>query len=191
MIADGISPANYSASSSAVCADPTDLTTWQGVTWITTRLNPQHWQNAISRIEAAGNAVFCPTIQVERIQGGRKRRIWRPLFLGYAFVKMLHWDIDLIRSIPDVTQIIDVPNQDRLIFELRNLQIAQPSIGPDLYPTFSIGKRAEIKSGPYKNFVGKIIERKGRAIFTLECHTMGTLVPIDIDGACIELLRQD
>jgi transcription antitermination factor NusG len=133
---------------------------------------------------------YLPLVQRTHFYGRRKVISELPLFAGYLF---LLGTIDQAYSADRtgrVARIIPVFDQDRLNWELRNLQMAlHRHAALDLYPNMRAGVRVEVRAGPFRGLQGVIegrIEKKNRLV--LQVATLGKGVSLEIDGSLLDRL---
>jgi transcription antitermination factor NusG len=137
-----------------------------------------------------GISHYLPLVPRTHFCGRRKVIAQVPLFAGYVF---------LLGSIEQaygadrtgrVARIITVFDQDRMNWELRNLQVAiQGNAMLEIYPNLQAGARVEVRSGPFRGLQG-IIENRARKRdrLYLEVSTLGKSVSLEIDGSLLDLV---
>lgn len=129
---------------------------------------------------------FLPLARRLRYHGGRKVVVEEPLFPGYVFLLGTADQAYTADRTRRVANIIRVPDQRRLDWELFNLQLAVAGAAPlDPYPYLTRGRKVEIVSGPFRGVQGLIEDRAGDRL-VLQVDVLGQAVSLRIDGAQVE-----
>ena len=136
---------------------------------------------------AMGLSCYLPLSRGTRVYGGRKAVVEKPLFPGYVFLRGTideAYEADRTRR---VANIIRVPDQKHLEWELRNIRLALECRAPlDPFPHLSRGRRVEVRSGAFRGLQG-VIEGRGRdARLVLQVDVLGRAVSMEIDGGLVE-----
>jgi transcription antitermination factor NusG len=158
-------------------------------------LNRWHVLHTLSRQEKAlsedlarrGIRHYLPLVSKARYYGRRKLIAELPLFPGYLFMVGTVDQAYSADRTGRVAQIIPVFNQDRLNWELRNLQLAlEREADLDPYPSLQQGVRVEVRSGPFKGLQGVIDDRLKRNRLILQVGTLGKAASLEIDASLLE-----
>lgn len=117
--------------------------------------------------------------------GGRRRCVMVPLFPLYVFFCGTELSRYTAMTTNRICQTIEVVDQDGLIEELSNIEraILNKAI-IDQYPSFPIGRRCRIISGPMVGIEGVFVGRcneKARMVLEVTILGQGTLVEVDAD----------
>jgi transcription antitermination factor NusG len=132
---------------------------------------------------------YLPLIRQVRYYGRRKFQVEEPLFPGYVFVCGSLEQAYLADRTKRVANIIQVADQARLTWELKNLSRALTQNAPlDPYPFLKIGTRVEVKSGPFRGLQGLVENRLGCDRLILEVDMLGRAVSLEMHGAILEPL---
>jgi transcription antitermination factor NusG len=144
-------------------------------------------EKALAReLASRGIAHFLPLARHNRYHGGRKAVVDEPLFPGYVFLLGTADDAYAADRTRRVANLIRVPDQRKLDWELFNLQLAVAGAAPlDPYPYLTRGRQVEIVSGPFRGVQGLIEDRAGDRLI-LQVDVLGQAVSLRIDGAQVE-----
>ena len=135
-------------------------------------------------------AHFLPLVRQVRYYGKRKFRINEPLFPGYVFLRGQLDDAYLADRTRRVAGIIQVTDQRRLEWELRNIYLALCADAPlDPYPCLKKGVRVEVRSGPFRGLQGIIEDRLKNERLILQVDLLGKAVSLEIQGALLESIE--
>jgi transcription antitermination factor NusG len=149
---------------------------------------------------AMGIAHYLPLMRQVRFHGGRKAVVEMPLFPGYVFLRGTLDEAYRADRTRRVARIIPVANQQRLDWELRNLDMAlSHRVALDPYPFLSKGVRVEVRSGPLRGLQGVIGDRRSSSgssnstgtradRLILQVQMLGTATSLEIDGAILDPL---
>ncbi|MCL2645685.1 MAG: hypothetical protein FWD61_01615 [Phycisphaerales bacterium] len=133
---------------------------------------------------------FLALVQVARNYGGRKTTVKLPLFPGYLFLKGTNDDLYEVDRTKRIAHIIPVSDQDKIIWELRNLSIALTHTVPlDPYPYLRTGVKVEVHSGPLMGLQGIIESRLKRDRLILQVDVLGQATSLEIDGALLHVIE--
>jgi len=143
-------------------------------------------------LAALGIGSFLPVQQQLRYYGKRKFVIDEPMFPGYVFLRGSRDQAYAIDRTKRIVSIIDVVDQVRLDWELRNLALALSSgTHLDPYPYLTEGTRVEVKSGPLRGLQGFVQGRSAKLNrLILKVDILGQAVAVEIDGSLLEPLRE-
>jgi len=140
-------------------------------------------------LRAMGIAYFLPIVVQPRYYGRRKLLVDLPLYPGYVFLRGSLDDAYSADRTGRIAQIIQVSDQRQLDWELRNLHLALTRQAPlEPYPFLKVGRKVEVRSGPFRGVQGIIEENDGRTL-SLQVQMLGRGVSLEIDGALLEPLE--
>jgi len=134
-----------------------------------------------------GVPYFLPMIQRVMFSGGRKRGAMMPLFSSYVF--FCGGEEARYRALVTnrLCQVISVPDQKKLVVELRNIDVAlRGKATLDPYPFATVGRRCRVKSGPFLGIEGRVVERNSITSLVLEVSLLGQAVALQIDTDVLE-----
>ena len=147
-------------------------------------------EKSLSRdLQAMGVAHYLPLVRQVRSYGKRKAVVEEPLFPGYLFLLGSLDDAYVADRTKRVANIIKVTNQDRIEWELRNLQLAlarTATLNP--FPHLRKGLRVHIRSGPFQGIEGLIEDRTRNDRVLLQVDVLGRAVGLEVDGAVLEVM---
>lgn len=134
---------------------------------------------------------FLPMVERVHVRRSRKVRSVLPLFPGYVFFTGDESTQYRVMTTNRVARIISVPDQNRLVQELKQLQRALDA-GADLqpYPFLPQGTRCRITSGAFKGLEGVVQRTKGAAQLVLQVEALGQAVALEIDIAMVEKVSE-
>jgi len=153
-------------------------------------------RNLKQRIESLGMQdkifnVVVPTEKKIKIKGGKRQIVEERIYPGYVLVEMIVTDESwyVVRNTPRVTGFvgsgnIPVPISKAELAKLKKRMLAKE---PEYKIELRVGDRVKIKSGPFKDFdgkVNKIDEKKGR--IKVLVNMFGRETPIDLDYLEVE-----
>ena len=134
-----------------------------------------------------GIAYFLPMFKRVRTNGEQKRGAVIPLFPGYVFLCGSGNDRYMAMTTHRLCQTIAVPDQERLVVELANIEMALKANGRlDPYPFAAVGRRCRIRSGPFRDVVGIVVQRNGVARIVLEVTVLGQGAVLEVDTELLD-----
>jgi len=136
-----------------------------------------------------GIAYFLPMFDCVYTSGGRKRHALKPLFPGYVSFCGDATSRYTAMTTGRLCQTIPVPDQSQFVQELAGIEVAlKAKIRLDPYPFAVVGERCMIKSGPFLDVEGTVIQRNSIARVVLEISVLGQGVVLEIDTDLLEPL---
>jgi transcriptional antiterminator NusG len=158
-------------------------------TWFVLHTKSRQEKAMAGDLAARKVAHFLPLVTKTRSSGSRKIKVEEPLFPGYLFLRGSQDDVYNADRTKRVAHIITVPNQQRLIWELRNLAMALQNKTPlDPYPYLKEGVRVEVTSGPLRGLQGIIESRSSIDRLILSVEILGRAVSVELQGALLDLV---
>ncbi|WP_066355140.1 transcription termination/antitermination protein NusG [Fervidicola ferrireducens] len=154
--------------------------------------------NLEKRVESMGmqDKIFRVLVPVEEeveIKNGKKKVTQRKIFPGYVLVEMIVTDDSwhVVRNTPGVTGFVGTGNKPIPLQEsevkaiLKKMGIEEPKPKIEL----DINQNVKVISGPFENFVGKVVEinhekQKVKVLISM----FGRETPIELDYNQIEKL---
>ena len=151
--------------------------------WWVVRTLSRREKDLMRRLAASDVAFYTPIItRRTRAASGRVRESYVPLFPGYVF---LHGNEDARRTALTTNctaSILVVDDQDRLLYELRQIRQLLDSKRP-IMPEEKLerGQAVRVVTGPLRGQEGIVIERLGkrRLLVTVELLQRGASVDLD------------
>lgn len=161
---------------------------WQ---WHVLHVRSRQEKALAEELAAQRIAYYLPLIRQARYYGRRKAQVQVPLFPGYVFLLGSREDAFRADRTRRVASIIEVQQQERLEWELRNLSLAlgrSAQLNP--YPHLTEGLKVEVRSGPFCGLQGVIESRSCADRLILQVNMLGTASSLEIDGALLEPLDE-
>ena len=133
--------------------------------------------------------VFLPTIAKWSRWKDRKKKIDWPLFPGYVFARFDVADRLPILKCDGVVSIIGTEGHPSPIPELeiegiRTLVDSELSYDP--CPLIKEGMMVQVKSGPLKGVVGRLVRKGAHARLVLSVDLIGQAVSVEVDAADVK-----
>jgi len=122
-----------------------------------------------------------------RNYGGRKAVVEMPLFSGYVFLRGTVDEAYQADRTGRVAQVIRVVDQAKLLWELRNIEIAlarEVELNP--YPGLVRGVKVRVLSGALAGIEGIVEDKPKRDRLLLQVDVLGQATSLEIDGAILE-----
>lgn len=126
-------------------------------------------------------------VHVGRTPAGRKIKSVVPLFTGYLF--LLGDDGERVQALRGnrLVNILEVLDQPALSHDLRQVHTMLSSGLPVVAePSFPVGSRVRILSGPLKGLVGTVIRRDKRDQFVAVVQMLGCGAAVDLEDWQVE-----
>jgi transcription antitermination factor NusG len=130
--------------------------------------------------------VFLPTITRWSRWKDRKKAIDWPLFPGYCFARFDGADRLPVLTCEGVVTIVGTDGQPSPIpaVEIDSIRLLiESELSFDPCPLIKEGMMVEVKSGPLKGVVGRLVRKGARARLVLSVDLIGQAVSVEVDAA--------
>jgi transcription antitermination factor NusG len=136
---------------------------------------------------ALGMEYYLPLVRKVVYYGRRKVEVDSPLFPSYLFLWGTKDQAYLADQTKRVARLINVADQNKLHWELRNIQTALSKVPVlDPHPFLQRGMRVEVRAGPFRGLQGLVEERRTNDRLVLQVETFGRAVSLEIDGSLLD-----
>jgi transcription termination/antitermination protein NusG len=132
---------------------------------------------------------FLPTITKWSRWKDRKKKIDWPLFPGYLFARFDVNDRLAVLKCEGVVTIVGTEGMPTPIPELEIIGIrtlVQSELSYDPCPLIKEGMMVEVKHGPLKGVIGRLIRKGARARLVLSVDLIGQAVSVEVDAADVK-----
>jgi transcription antitermination factor NusG len=133
--------------------------------------------------------VFLPTITKWSRWKDRKKQIDWPLFPGYCFVRFDGTNRLPILKCDGVVTIVGNEGHPSPIpaIEIDGIrQLIESELAFDPCPLIKEGMMVEVKAGPLKGVVGRLVRKGSRARLVLSVDLIGQAVSVEVDAADVK-----
>ncbi len=133
--------------------------------------------------------VFLPTITKWSRWKDRKKAIDWPLFPGYCFARFVGDDRLAILTCEGVVTIVGTDGQPSSIpaLEIEGIRrLIDSELSFDPCPLIKEGMMVEVKSGPLKGVVGRLVRKGAHARLVLSVDLIGQAVSVEVDAADVK-----
>lgn len=146
-------------------------------------------EKALSReLTKANIQFFLPLVVHRRTYAGRVRRVTIPLFPGYVFLCGRPEDRVVALRTNRIAHTLEVPDQDKLRRDLRQIQrVVESDLPIDLYPRLKTGSRCRIVRGTLAGLEGIVLKRRGPWRVYLSVQFLGQSAEVEIDPMLLEV----
>ena len=130
--------------------------------------------------------VFLPTITKWSRWKDRKKKVDWPLFPGYCFARFDIADRLPILKCDGVVSIVGTDGRPTPIppYEIDSIrQLLTSELSFDPCPMIKEGALAEVKSGPLRGVVGRLVRKGAHARLVLSVDLIGQAVSVEVDAA--------
>lgn len=158
--------------------------------WRVVRTRSRQEKRVAEHLVALGAEHYLPTARVRRDYGRSSRTVELPLFPTYLFIRCERARLSDLLPTGRVSQVIDAPNQDRLVEELDQIRRAIEAgvDGFDPYPYLTEGRRVRVRCGAMRGVEGIVDDRRGVSRLVLNVETLGQATSLEIDADLLEPL---
>jgi transcription termination/antitermination protein NusG len=134
-------------------------------------------------------AYFLPMILRNKVWGGRKRKVLKPLFTSYLFFCGDEKDRITAFGTDHLCGTLVVPQPDKFLNELHAIKRAlSENVDLEIDGLATPGRRCRVKQGPLKGIEGTVVQRQGRTRLVLNVTVVGRGTSLEIDGDLLEAL---
>ncbi len=157
--------------------------------WFAIWTRSRHEKQVRDQLQQKHVEVFLPTITKWSRWKDRKKQVEWPLFPGYCFARFDVEDRLPILKCDGVVSIIGTDGHPSSIpaIEIDSVrQLIDSELAFDPCPHIKEGMMAEVKAGPLKGVVGRLIRKGAHARLVLSVDLIGQAVSVEVDAADVK-----
>jgi transcription antitermination factor NusG len=157
--------------------------------WYAIWTRSRHEKLVRDQLEQKRLEVFLPTITKWSRWKDRKTQIEWPLFPGYCFVRLDGTNRLPILKCEGVVTIVGTEGHPSPIpaVEIDSIRrLIESELAFDPCPLIKEGMMVEVKAGPLKGVVGRLIRKGTRARLILSVDLIGQAVSVEVDAADVK-----
>jgi transcription antitermination factor NusG len=154
--------------------------------WYAVCTRSNHEKCTAAQLEQRSIEHFLPLYESVSKWKDRRKRLERPLFPGYLFVRIPLQERLRVLVTPGVVRLVGFDNRpaalpDQEIETLRNVLVHGAHSEP--HPYLSVGRRLRITRGALAGMEGVLIRKKGRVRLVLSIDLIRQSAMIEVDSA--------
>jgi len=157
--------------------------------WMVARVKSRNEKALARDLMEQGIGYYLPMYEkrVRRKDNNKIRKTVCPLFPGYVSVAGGNEERHKILSTGRVAGILDVDDQERFVKELVQVQtVLDSGIEIEVYKNLVPGNRVVVKTGPFANFEGTILESQGESRLIISVNMFRRAVAVTVDPVDLE-----
>jgi transcription antitermination factor NusG len=157
--------------------------------WFALWTRSRHEKLVREQLQEKSVEVFLPTIRKWSRWKDRKKQIEWPLFPGYCFARFDAAERLPILKCEGVVTIVGTDGQPSPIpsVEIDSIrQLLDSELAFDPCPLIKEGMMVEVKSGPLKGVVGRLMRKGSHARLVLSVDLIGQAVSVEVDAADVK-----
>ena len=157
--------------------------------WFAIWTRSRHEKLVRDQLQQKDVEVFLPTIMKWSRWKDRKKQIEWPLFPGYCFARFDATDRLPILKCEGVVTIVGTEGLPSPIppVEIDSIrQLIESELAFDPCPLIKEGMMVEVKAGPLKGVVGRLVRKGAHARLILSVDLIGQAVSVEVDAADVK-----
>lgn len=157
--------------------------------WFAIWTRSRHEKLVRDQLQQKQVEVFLPTINKWSRWKDRKKQIEWPLFPGYCFARFDVGDRLPILKCEGVVSIVGTDGMPSAIppVEIDSIrQLIDSELAFDPCPLIKEGMMVEVKAGPLKGVVGRLVRKGAHARLVLSVDLIGQAVSVEVDAADVK-----
>jgi transcription termination/antitermination protein NusG len=159
------------------------------VQWFALWIRSRHEKHVRDQLTQKQIEVFLPTITKWSRWKDRKKKIDWPLFPGYCFARF-----DVANRLPILTcdGVVTIVGMDGNPSPIPTLeidgirQLIESELAFDPCPLIKEGMMVQVKGGPLKGVVGRLVRKGAHARLVLSVDLIGQAVSVEVDAADVK-----
>ena len=159
------------------------------VRWFALWTRSRHEQVVREQLQQKAIEAFLPTVTRWSRWKDRKKRIDWPLFPGYCFARFNVRERLPVLKCAGVVSIISFEGEPAPIpdYEIHGIrQLVESDLAYDPCPMIREGDMVEVKSGPLRGVVGRLVRKNDKARLVLSVDLIGQAVSVEVDAADVK-----
>lgn len=159
-------------------------------TWWAIYTRSRQEKELMRRLRALEVAFYCPLLpNSHRSASGRLRTSYLPMFGNYVFVRGDGDDRYRVLQTNLVSQTLEVPNRDELVYDLRQIQhVLQLGSPLRVINRLPIGAPVRIKHGPLCGMVGSVLRQHGESYLVVAVNFLQQGAVVQVQDCDVESL---
>ena len=155
--------------------------------WLVVHTKPRQ-EKSLARAAVAGEIpVYLPIVQRRNQVRGKILDSYVPLFPGYVFALVDEAQRVALLKTNAVAQCLQVDDEEKLVRELRNLELLISSDAPvTIEQKLEPGRLVRVKSGPMANTEGVVVTRRGKSRLVVAVTLLQQGVSVEIEDFQVE-----
>jgi transcription antitermination factor NusG len=139
---------------------------------------------------------FLPCIKLENVWKNRQKKlIEKVLFPGYIFVKTSESLLYNIIRLPKIVSFVGCDNKPSIIKQIE-IDCIKKMLNESLditteYISVINGNKVKIVSGPFADYEGIVLLRKGKTLFGIELTGINQIIFVDITSNKLQMINQN
>ena len=159
------------------------------IAWFAIWTRSRHEKLVREQLERKGIEVFLPTITKWSRWKDRKKQVEWPLFPGYCFARFDPEARLPVVSCDGVVSIISNEGQPSTVpqVEIDGIRtLIESELAFDPVPFIKEGMMVEVKHGPLKGVVGRLVRKGAHARLVLSVNLIGQAVSVEVDASDVK-----
>ncbi|MBM3176559.1 MAG: UpxY family transcription antiterminator [Bacteroidetes bacterium] len=161
----------------------------ENLKWLVLYTKPRNEKVVADRIEQLGIESYCPLRRSKNRWSDRWKWVETPLIKSYCFVKINPLKIKQIHSIPGMLKVLYWNGKPATVRdeEINRLKACLMDFDHDSLEVIKcdVGDRVLLKSGPFMDLKGDVIEKTGR-FFSVQLVELGITVRVNTKANLFE-----
>ncbi len=157
--------------------------------WFAIWTRSRHEKLVRDQLQQKDVEVFLPTIMKWSRWKDRKKQVEWPLFPGYCFARFDVTDRLPVLKCDGVVSIVGTDGMPSPIppLEIDSIrQLIESELAFDPCPLIKEGMMVEVKAGPLKGVVGRLVRKGSHARLVLSVDLIGQAVSVEVDAADVK-----
>jgi transcription antitermination factor NusG len=157
--------------------------------WFAVSTRSRHEKFVRDQLDRKAVNVFLPTIGRWSRWKDRKKKIDWPLFPGYCFARFTLDDRLAILKCEGVVRIVGIDGAPSPIPEIEIdsiRQLVESELSYDPCPLIKEGDMVEVRHGPLRGVVGRLVRKGSHARLVLSVDLIGQAVSVEVDAADVK-----
>ncbi len=155
--------------------------------WAVAHTKPRCEKKLRQHCEREGVVVTLPLVQSAHKYRGKNVVFEKPLFPGYAFLRLAQEQRRIVLQSDYIANLLDVFDQEQFERQLKEILVALESgCEVRLAPAIGQGMRVNIKTGPLRGMEAWVEERYGPSTVLLRLDFIGQAAAVKLDVTELE-----
>lgn len=164
--------------------------------WVAIYTRSRYEKRVDERLKENGFTAYLPLVEVRRKWSDRYKMVETPLFSSYVFVRINLREVDLVKAVDGVCQIVSFNGApaiipDSQIDDIKRLISTKQEVAVENTSALKKGAQVEISDGPFTGMKGTLISDCKEGNFAIRIDAIGVSLVTKVDRLLLNPIKKN